>query len=58
MSERNAEQQLADVSLYDDANKKKLAELLLKQGELKNKVAAIEEEWMQATEELETAEAG
>ena len=52
------EQQLADVSLYDDANKKKLAELLLKQGELKNKVAAIEEEWMQATEELETAEAG
>jgi ATP-binding cassette subfamily F protein 3 len=52
------EQQLTDPALYEDAhNKKKLADLLLKQGELKARVAATEEEWMQASEELETANA-
>jgi ATP-binding cassette subfamily F protein 3 len=52
------EQQLTDPALYEDAhNKKKLADLLLKQGELKARVAATEEEWMLASEELETANA-
>jgi ATP-binding cassette subfamily F protein 3 len=52
------EQQLTDPALYEDANNKKmLADLLLKQGELKARVAATEEEWMQASEELETANA-
>ena len=52
------EQQLTDPALYEDSNnKKKLADLLLKQGELKARVAATEEEWMQASEELETANA-
>jgi ATP-binding cassette, subfamily F, member 3 len=49
------EQQLADPALYEEANKKKLAELLQKQRELKNRVAALEEEWLQASEELEAA---
>jgi ATP-binding cassette, subfamily F, member 3 len=52
------EQQLTDPALYDDANKKKLAELLLKQGELKTRIAATEDEWMHASEALETANAG
>ena len=51
------EQQLTDPALYDDANKKKLAELLLKQGELKTRIAATEDEWMHASEALETANA-
>ena len=54
---RKLEQQLSDPTLYDDANKKKLAELLHKQGELKVRVSSTEEAWMQASEELEAASA-
>jgi len=54
--QQKVEQQLTDPTLYEDANnKKKLADLLLKQGELKARVSATEEEWMQASEELEAA---
>jgi ATP-binding cassette subfamily F protein 3 len=53
--QQKVEQQLTDPTLYDDANKKKLAELLQKQGELRARVSATEEEWMLASEELESA---
>jgi ATP-binding cassette subfamily F protein 3 len=56
--QQKVEQQLTDPTLYEDANnKKKLADLLLKQSELKARVSATEEEWMLASEELETANA-
>ena len=51
------EQQLSDPGLYDEDNKKKLADLLHKQGELKERVNTTEEAWMQASEELEAASA-
>jgi len=53
--QQKVEQQLTDPTLYDDASKKKLAELLQKQGELRARVSATEEEWMLASEELEAA---
>ncbi|MEI7949816.1 MAG: ATP-binding cassette domain-containing protein [Gammaproteobacteria bacterium] len=47
------EQQLADPALYEDANKAKLAKLVQQQGELKRLLALTEENWLQATTELE-----
>lgn len=52
---QKVEDQLGDVSLYEDVNKAKLTDLLGKQTELKRKVASIEEDWMLAAHELETA---
>ena len=47
------EQQLADPALYEDTNKAKLAKLVQQQGELKRLLAVTEENWLQATTELE-----
>jgi ATP-binding cassette subfamily F protein 3 len=49
---KKLEDQLADSSLYDDANKAKLTEILQKQGELKSELAEIEEDWMEVMEKL------
>ncbi|MEQ8314907.1 MAG: ATP-binding cassette domain-containing protein [Gammaproteobacteria bacterium] len=49
---KKLEEQLADSSLYDDANKTKLTEILQKQGELKSELAEIEEDWMEIMEKL------
>jgi ATP-binding cassette subfamily F protein 3 len=47
------EEQLSDASLYDDANKAKLAKLLQEQSDVKRRVAETEEEWLQGSHELE-----
>jgi ATP-binding cassette, subfamily F, member 3 len=49
------EQKLADPTLYEETNKGWLAKLLAEQGELKRQMAAIEEAWMAATEQLENS---
>jgi ATP-binding cassette subfamily F protein 3 len=49
------ENTLADASLYDEANKQKLARLLQEQGELKGRQQAVEEEWLEVSESLEQA---
>jgi ATP-binding cassette subfamily F protein 3 len=48
------EQKLADPALYEESNKATLSKLLQEQGEVKRRVAATEEEWLQASEALET----
>jgi ATP-binding cassette subfamily F protein 3 len=45
--------QLGDLSLYDDANKAKLAKLLQEQGDLQRRVAEAEEQWLHTSDELE-----
>jgi ATP-binding cassette, subfamily F, member 3 len=47
------EQALADPTLYEETNKGWLAKLLHEQVELKRRLAATEEEWLQTTEALE-----
>lgn len=49
------ESQLADESLYEDANKKKLKDLLWQQADLAKSIDLAEEEWMEKAEELEQA---
>jgi ATP-binding cassette subfamily F protein 3 len=51
------ENELADNSLYTDAAKDKLKNLLQKQAELKNALEQAEMDWMDASEQLEAAEA-
>ena len=47
------EQQLADPDIYTDDNKQKLQDCLLKKADIDKQCEAIEEEWMEASEELE-----
>ena len=47
------ETQLSDSTLYDDSNKKRLKDLLQRQGELKTQLADIEEAWMEVLEQLQ-----
>ncbi|WP_086982047.1 ABC transporter ATP-binding protein [Vibrio aphrogenes] len=49
-----AEQQLGDVSLYQDENKAKLTEVLAQQASSKSQLEDIEMEWMALQEELES----
>ncbi|MCL6271179.1 ATP-binding cassette domain-containing protein [Sansalvadorimonas sp. 2012CJ34-2] len=51
------EEQLGDSSLYEESSKLKLKELLEKQAKLVQESNTIEEQWLQASEELEEAEA-
>ncbi len=51
------ENELADNSLYTDAAKDKLKNLLQKQAELKSALEQAEMDWMDASEQLEAAEA-
>ena len=50
------ESQLADNTLYEDANKEKLKQLLQQQGELQQKSEEIETDWLEKLEELELLE--
>lgn len=50
------EKQLLDTTMYDDENKKRLQEILLKQGTLQQQNNTLEEEWIQLHEELELLE--
>lgn len=45
--------QLSDLSLYESDNKTMLQRCLLKQADLKKQLQAIEESWLQASEQLE-----
>lgn len=47
------EESLADATLYDDAHKTQLAELLLKQAKLKASSDALEEQWLEKSEAFE-----
>jgi ATP-binding cassette subfamily F protein 3 len=44
---------MADQSLYDDANKGKLAELSTEYGEVNQRLETLEEDWLMLNEELE-----
>jgi len=51
--QRGLETALADPASYDDANKTRLKELLLRKAELDREVAQLETEWLETQEELE-----
>ncbi|HIA59954.1 MAG TPA: hypothetical protein EYO00_08800 [Gammaproteobacteria bacterium] len=46
------EQSLADESLYSEAQKDSLSEILQKQGQLKSRLAENEELWLSTQEEI------
>ena len=46
---------MAEPSLYDDANKGKLAELSSEYGEVTQRLETLEEDWLMLNEELEGA---
>ena len=50
------ESALADPTIYAEANKERLRELLQQQAVLAQQLAGVEEEWMTLSEELEAAE--
>ena len=52
------QQQLADNGLYEASRKDELAELLRIEGEVKSRLAELEEHWLGQQEELEAAESG
>jgi ATP-binding cassette subfamily F protein 3 len=47
------EKQLADPEIYNEQNKQKLQDCLLKKADVDKRCEAVENEWMQASEELE-----
>ena len=50
---QSLETQLSDSTLYNDSNKKRLKDLLQRQGELKTQLADIEKAWMEVLEQLQ-----
>ncbi len=50
---RELGEQLGDSSLYEEANKAQLKDLLSRQAELRRQAEALETEWLQVQEELE-----
>ncbi len=50
------DEQLADSSLYEDANKLRLTELLKEKGRVDNELEQVETQWMEAGEALEAAQ--
>jgi len=53
---QDIEQALSEPDIYDSANKQKLQQLLLEQGQLNQKLESVEGQWMTLTEQLETVE--
>ncbi len=51
------QQLLSDSSLYEDANKARLAELLQQQGQINKELQKVEAEWLTVSEELESLRA-
>ena len=49
------EQQLSDNDIYNENNKEKLKQLLEQQGKVDNSLQEVEMEWLEVSEELETA---
>ncbi|MGM0680455.1 MAG: ATP-binding cassette domain-containing protein, partial [Pseudomonadota bacterium] len=56
MRQEELHAQLADNSLYEEANKAELQELLARQAELQQQQQATEAEWLEVTEQLEAFE--
>lgn len=54
---KELELKLGDMSLYEDGGKARLTQLLQQQTELKRELTNVEESWIEATAELEAAEA-
>ena len=52
----NIHEQLADSSIYDDKNKQQLKELLENQAKIEKQLAELEDQWMEAHEELDELE--
>jgi len=50
--------QLADETLYEDARRGELAELLQREGQLKNRAAELEETWLEQQQALEDLSGG
>jgi ATP-binding cassette subfamily F protein 3 len=48
------EQKIADPAMYEASRSAEVAKLMKDQGELKKKLAAAEEEWLEASEKLES----
>jgi ATP-binding cassette subfamily F protein 3 len=53
-SKQDIETALAEPDIYEDANKHRLKELLLRQGKVDQKLEQVEEEWLEVQEALET----
>ena len=53
---QSLEEQLSDTALYEESAKQELKKLLDRQAELSRMAADIEEQWLQASEDLENAE--
>lgn len=52
----DVENQLSDSAVYDESNKDKLKKLLARQAEVASQVSAVEEQWLEASAELEELE--
>ncbi len=55
---RKLRSELADETLYDEANRDRLKSLLAEQAELERELAAAEAEWLEAGEALESLQEG
>jgi len=51
--QKNLDTALADAASYDEANKNRLKEWLLRKGEVDRKLAALETEWLEIQEAIE-----
>ena len=51
---KQIEDKLADATLYQESHKKDLATLLQKQATLKSEANAVEEQWLEKNETLES----
>jgi ATP-binding cassette subfamily F protein 3 len=47
------DEQLGDTALYEEASKERLKEVLKEKGEVERRLAEVEEQWLEASEELE-----
>jgi ATP-binding cassette subfamily F protein 3 len=47
--------ELADPNIYDDARRDDLAELVRREGETKQTIDTLEQQWLAASEALEVA---
>ncbi len=50
---RSRKRELADPAVYEPGRKTRLAELLQAQGELRKRQESLEEQWLEAQEQLE-----
>jgi ATP-binding cassette subfamily F protein 3 len=56
LQQKSLEKQLADSSIYDESNKEQLKKILLEKAQVDLALEETEVEWMEISEQLETAE--